>query len=165
MCLSSFAKKTNVVFAHDSTYSKWFATASRVVRYRLFLCMSVSKSRVFHCFRMGVHNLPIDSGRRRGIPLNGSVIRIRLVWLVMNISWFFLVRLFSPFRPGIPFFFVSILGRCASSSDNRTFRLLSTSCVIVFKPGPCAPILALLRLSPGGLVALPSLVLGQVSSS
>eukprot|EP00884_Botryococcus_braunii_P023647 jgi/Botrbrau1/9967/Bobra.0012s0062.1 len=51
------------------TYSRWFNSPSRATLSRLlWLRMSVSKLRVFHRFRMGVHNLPIDAGRRRGIP-------------------------------------------------------------------------------------------------
>jgi len=51
------------------TYSRWFHSPSRATLSRLlWLRMSVSKLRVFHRFRMGVHNLPIDAGRRRGIP-------------------------------------------------------------------------------------------------
>eukprot|EP00884_Botryococcus_braunii_P003116 jgi/Botrbrau1/12805/Bobra.117_1s0021.1 len=51
------------------TYSRWIHSPSPATLSRLlWLCMSVSKLRVFHSFRMGFHNLPIDVGRRQGVP-------------------------------------------------------------------------------------------------
>eukprot|EP00884_Botryococcus_braunii_P003919 jgi/Botrbrau1/13528/Bobra.0347s0012.1 len=51
------------------TNPRWFNSPSRATLSRLlWLRMSVSKLRDFHRFRMGVHNLPVDAGRGRGVP-------------------------------------------------------------------------------------------------
>lgn len=55
--------------AQACSYHRWFRRPARVSRSALlFLRVPVTRLRVFFRFRMGVHGLPIDSGRRRGVP-------------------------------------------------------------------------------------------------
>ena len=51
------------------SYYRWFRRLANISRQALlFLPLPASYLRVFFRFRMGVHGLPIDVGRRRGIP-------------------------------------------------------------------------------------------------
>jgi hypothetical protein len=51
------------------SYHRWFRRPAHVSRRALlFLPIPVSRLRLFLRFRMGVHGLPIDSGRVRGVP-------------------------------------------------------------------------------------------------
>jgi hypothetical protein len=51
------------------TYQRWFARPPHINKYRLlYLPMSARKVRQFLRFRMGLHDLPVATGRLRNIP-------------------------------------------------------------------------------------------------
>ena len=54
---------------HRCTYLRWFTRPTHIRKHKLlFTPMSARKLRMFFRFRMGQHDLPIATGRWRGIP-------------------------------------------------------------------------------------------------
>jgi hypothetical protein len=54
---------------HVPSYHRWFRSSAHLCREALLLLPSpVCHLRVFFQFRIGVHALPVDVGRRRGAP-------------------------------------------------------------------------------------------------